>query len=294
MPFMVNRISYMDETGHPDDPVCNYVGMAGFVAPAGVWEVFSKAWQATLDNACLKEPFHMKEFAHFRGQFRGWTKADRELLSGELLRHIRETRATPVGAIVSLRDYESLTQAQQRHFADPYFVAFQTATRGATLEATGYPPSETEPISMVYSYNKEYGTNNGGRAEKMWHMVKGGWDRGNLMGSYTSSTPGELCPLQAADIFAYELSHDFERIIKCPAAPMRWGLRQILGMYAIPLPQIRFLDRRALLRFIRGSPLPDQAGVEELGSEAHEMAREQSFVTSWIIERGKFDEGFEV
>lgn len=294
MLFLVNRISYMDETGHPDDPACNYVGVAGFVAPAGVWEVFAERWQTALNNACLKEPFHMKEFAHFAGQFSGWSEPDRRLLFGTLVGYIRETRARPIAAIVSLRDYESLTPQQQSHFADPYYVAFQTATRGATLEATGYVPDETEPVAMVYSYNGEYGTNNGGKAEQMWYMVKQSWNRGNLMGSYTSSTPEDHCELQAADVFAYELSHDFERMIKASQCGMRWGLRRILGMYDIPLPQIRFLDRRALLRFVRGTPFIDQTGVQELGAEMDEMVREQAFVTRWLIERGKYEGEFEI
>jgi hypothetical protein len=293
MLFMLNRISYMDETGHADDPVCNYVGMAGFVAPAGIWEVFSERWQTTLNNACLKKPFHMKEFAHFQGEFEGWKESDRKLLLGELIKHIREINASPVAAIVSLRDYETLTPSQQSYFGDPYYLAFQTATRGAALEASGYPSEETEPIAMVYSYNEEYGTTNGGCAEQMWHMVKKHWEKGNLMGSYASSTPQLLCPLQAADVFAYELAHDFERMIKCPTSSMRWGLRQFLYMYQIPLPQIRFFERRALLRLIRNS-YPDKTGVEELGSEMDEMVREQAFMTRWMIERGKYDEEFEV
>src|SRR5437588_12986997 len=75
--FMVNDLnlaSYMDETGHPDDPNLEYVGMAGFVASAGAWEVFEDAWHDLMRNAHLSEPFHMKEYAHSEGQFKPWKR----------------------------------------------------------------------------------------------------------------------------------------------------------------------------------------------------------------------------
>lgn len=291
MLFMVNRVSYMDETGHPDDPVCNYVGMAGFVAPAGTWEVFSGEWQHTLNNAGLKQPFHMKEFAHFQGQFKGWSENDRKLLLGELIRHIRNTKAMPVGAIVSLRDYESLTPSQQASFRDPYYLAFQTASRGATIEALFDEPQEK--VAMVYSYNEEYGTDNGGRAEKLWHQMKQTWEHGHLMGAYASDTPANLCPLQAADLFAYELSHDFERMISAPKAGMRWGLKQVLRMYPLPLAQIRYLDRLEMLRIIKHN-FPDKTGVEEIIDESQQLQSAQRRIYEWIAVRGEYEPPFEV
>lgn len=295
MLLVVNRVSYMDETGHADDPSINYVGMGGFVAPAGNWEVLSAEWQTTLNNAGLKQPFHMKEFAHSVKQFASWkgNETDRKRLYGQLIKHIRDAKPMPVGAIVSLRDYASLTDAQQKSFRDPYYLAFQTATRGAALEAFAEPDGET--VAMVYSYNGEYGTNNGGGAEQLWHHMKRIWEHGNLMGSYASSTPEELCPLQAADVFAYELSHDFERMITCPTASMRWGLKQILRLYPIPLAQIRFLDRREMLRIIRSNGnYPDKTGVEELGVEIDEINSAQRRMFEWVTTRGEYEPPFEV
>src|SRR5205085_2281695 len=72
----LNLTSYMDETGHPDDPNLEYVGMAGFVAPFGAWEVFEAGWDDLMRNAGLKKPFHMKEFAHSEGQFEPWKERE--------------------------------------------------------------------------------------------------------------------------------------------------------------------------------------------------------------------------
>ncbi|MGH9493461.1 MAG: hypothetical protein ACRD3B_00585, partial [Candidatus Sulfotelmatobacter sp.] len=106
------------------------------------------------------------------------------------------------------------------------------------------------------------------------------------MGTYASGTPADLCPLQAADIFAYELSHEFESRRKRPDADMRWGLRQIIGMYRIPSPQIRLLDRKELLRTIKESNFPDQTGVNELDDSQERSAHDN--MMRWLLQRGQF------
>jgi hypothetical protein len=64
--------SFMDETGHSDDPNFHFAGMAGFIAPAELWYTVGQYWQTVLKMFSLKEPFHMKDFAHSQGQFKDW------------------------------------------------------------------------------------------------------------------------------------------------------------------------------------------------------------------------------
>jgi len=287
-----NFTSYMDETGHPDDPKLEYVGMAGFVAPFAAWEIFEESWSDLLRNAGLSEPFHMKDFAHSQGQFKSWKGKEelRRAFLGRAVNLIVETGATPLGAIVSVSGFKSLTAAQQCCYVSPYYIAFQDCTHGAGIEAMYEAPEET--VAMVYSYQSEYGTNNGGHAEQLWHAIKKLRDIGNRMGSYASSTPEALCPLQAADLFAYELSHEFENRIKRPNDAMRWGLRQIVGMYKIPSPRIRLYDRKELLRVVRDSRFPDQTGVEEVANDHVRSAHEH--MMKWLMERGQFTADYSV
>ena len=49
--LMLMLTSYMDETGHSDDPNFHFAGMAGFVAPMETWVQFGEVWQAVLDDA---------------------------------------------------------------------------------------------------------------------------------------------------------------------------------------------------------------------------------------------------
>ena len=286
MASVLNLTSYMDETGHPDDPNLEYVGMAGFVAPFGAWEVFESAWEDLMRNAGLSEPFHMKDFAHSVGQFKPWKGKEeiRRAFFGWAMNLIVETRATPIGAIVSLSGFRSLTESQRSSYLSPYYIGFQNVTRGAAIEAMF--EEHEEKVAMVYAYQSEYGTNNGGRAEQLWHAIRKHTDFGSRMGSYASATPAELSPLQAADIFAYELSHEFESRVKRTNADVRWGLRQIFGMYRIPSPQIRLLDRKELLRTIKESHFPDQTGVAELDDNQEQSAHES--MMKWFLERGQF------
>ena len=52
---------------------------------------------------------------------------------GKLLSAIKRTRATPVGGIVSIDAFHTLTQSQQVSFVNPYYVVFQICTRYAAV-----------------------------------------------------------------------------------------------------------------------------------------------------------------
>jgi len=263
----------MDETGHSDDPNFHFSGMAGFVAPADQWKIFEPRWQAILDRFGLKEPFHMKDFAHFQGQFKkGWkdNEAKRRDLFGQLLREILGLKPIPVGAIVSVEAFNGLTKCQQDSFKNPYHVTFQICTKGAAVLAAFL---DNEKVAMVYSYNQEFGAipskdtysvDQAGDAEKLWHTMQQITDHGKWMGSYASSTPAEMVPLQAADVFAYELAKEFENILVHPKLEMRWGLQQILTLVPLPTALIRILDRKELLRLVKEANFPCRTGIEEV------------------------------
>src|SRR5947209_15066513 len=100
---MLNLTAYMDETGHSGDTA--YVGMAGLVAPAAARKRFTRDWNAVLNRAGIKF-FHMREFAHSRGQFKSWKNksTDRDALYGKLFAIIKDTKPIMFGAIVSIAD----------------------------------------------------------------------------------------------------------------------------------------------------------------------------------------------
>jgi hypothetical protein len=293
--FMARNLTlYADESGHADDPLLYYAGMAGFVAEAGAWEVFEGEWKELLRIAGVNE-LHMRHFVHSEGEFTKWKgkehEPERQMFLGRAIEIIKNARPVPIGAVVSLRDFESLTESQRISFLDPYYVAFQACTSGAALQAI-YEDKD-ERVAMVYSYNKEFGTgrpgevysvDQAGRAEQLWHAMKRSHGRHCArMGSYGSSTPREMMPLQAADLLAYELCHEFENQLKRPDLGMRWPLRQMLGLLKVPIPLLILYDRKELLHRVKGSHFPDQTGVEEV-PESHILDSLRS-ATQWMMER---------
>ena len=281
--------AYLDESGHVNDPNLNFVGMAGFVAPANNWGTFAPKWHSILEEAGFQEPFHMKEFAHSRGQFAKFKGNEllRRSFFGKLLSAIKRTRATPVGGIVSIDAFRTLTQSQQVSFVDPYYVVFQICTRYAALKADA-----DERVDMVYSQNAEFGTvsnttrpgNEPGRGKRQWSEMKNDQRYKCRLRSYSAASPKDLPELQAADLFAYELLHEFENRIARPNDDMRHGLHEILCMQAIPVPRIDLLDRKELLYLVKRSRFKDQTGVEE-ADEMVSLSAKQAMV-KWMQERG--------
>ncbi len=286
-------VSYMDETGHFDDPASNYIGMAGFAGPEQLWEPFGKLWQVTIgsDPFRLTKPFHMRDFAHRRGEFEGWSEEKRKALYGKLIEIILLIQPVPIGAVISIDDFKSLTPQQQSNFKSPYHFAFQTCTRGAAL--LGRAPDE---IRMVYSENIEYGAMESspdagarqlGNADLLWRSIKKLTLFGQWMHSCSFSTPAKTVQLQAADLFAYELYKEFENQQKRPNDPMRWGLKQILTLASPDHAFIRLFDRKELLRTIIEAGHPYQQGFEEVGDIDVQMKAAQKARADWITERGK-------
>jgi hypothetical protein len=251
--FMLGLSAYFDESGDADDPECHFVGMAGLIAPSEAWEKFDGKWQAILDEHCGGKPFHAKDFAYQSEPFKGWDKGKREKFLCDLVRTIQESGSRPFGAVVSLDAYKTICQGIphiKKAVIDPYYICFQDVTRAAAVSLIGYGIDHmndvkrweqfenTEKVAMVYPHQTRLGAISSkpgtapqsmGRAESLWYAIKGGNPQfGRWMGSYASGSPNELTFLQAADLIAYELTHEYENRMKRPKDDMRWGLAQIL------------------------------------------------------------------
>ena len=243
---MLGLTAYFDESGDADDPRSRFVGLAGLCAPEAAWSTFHEKWQAILDDQCEGEWFHMELFAHRQGTFAGWDEPRRKKLLGALVKTIAETNARPFGAVVALDAYEYLAgifPGVEEFLGEPYHLCFQDVTRAAAIQAMefSWPFTEgVEQVAMVYARQEHYGAITSetgtpreqmGRAERLWYAIRDFNPHfGQWMGSYASGSPKDLTFLQAADLFAYELTHEFENRAnpKRVADGMRWALAQLL------------------------------------------------------------------
>ena len=101
---------------------------------------------------------------------------------------------------------------------------------------------------MVYAHQPER-SNGLANTGKLWDALR----EANrivalFMQSYISDTPQDCTPLQAADLWAYELGHHFERI-RPSAREARWPFRQFVGLglnYGFTHDFISYHDKHGL------------------------------------------------
>jgi hypothetical protein len=289
-------ISYMDEAGHFDSPTSLYVGMAGFVAEEDRWNSLVDVWQKLMSKSRLTRPFHMKDFAHRKGEFKGWSEHNRQFLLGILLDVIQTIKPIPVASIVSISDFRSLTPTQQSMLRSPYHICLQTCTHGSTVLSDLRPENN---VRMVFAENVEYGAvqsssdahdRQQGNAARLWNAIKAKTIYGPLMDSCVFGSPAEMPGLQVADIFAYELRKEFEAQQLRPDAPMRWAMREILRLADADYAMIRLFNREELLRLILESGIPDKTGTEEVPDVDRQLFCAQRERAEWIRSRtAEFD-----
>ena len=222
-------ISYADETGHSKDPNKEVVGIGALLASLEKWAIFDAEWKRVLREHNVAEPFHMKDFSAFKSQFASadWSEHNRRRLLGELMSVIEAADVVPIGAVVFIKDFHSLSAAQQQQLVDPYFVAFQFVTYNLGMAAglLNFPPI---PAKMIYARQSEYS----GRARDLWRVFKAANPLvGMSMGSYEEGDPTHQSPLQAADLWAYELGRHFQYVLP-QRKPWRWAMKKLvyLGM----------------------------------------------------------------
>jgi hypothetical protein len=163
---MLGLTAYFDESGHSEDEKCRFVGMGGLCAPCDAWTEFDGKWQAILDEHCEGKPFHATVFANQQKPFDGWKEEKRRKFFGSLVRAIKESKARPFGAVVSLDAYEFICQgipAFKQALLDPYYLCFQDVTRAAAVSLISYSIDhhedwkefeENEKVAMVYAYRQ--------------------------------------------------------------------------------------------------------------------------------------------
>ncbi|HEY2962549.1 MAG TPA: DUF3800 domain-containing protein [Pyrinomonadaceae bacterium] len=256
---MVMLSAYMDETGHSKDERQRFNGMAGLLAPAEKWIEFEDNWNRTLTSKEFHLPyFHMREFEGRHpdtgkpvGRFRGWTKEKRERLYSKLMRHIANAHALPYGAVIAMEDWRSLSEAQQKALHDdPYFLAYRSVIALSTsfLEFKRAPPNVQ--VAFMFSDQVEFKY----RALQLYDEIY----KTGMFIKRSAKRPAfedmrNYAPLQAADIVAYEMYKEYDRIKYRPNDKPRWGHdrleemsnkhgSQLIGMFYSRAKLVQYAD----------------------------------------------------
>jgi hypothetical protein len=90
----------------------------------------------------------------------------------------------------------------------------------------------------------------------------------------------DVCALQAADLFAYEITHEFENRLKRPHFDMRWGLRKLLSKEENQA-LIKFIDSQEMLEILMNSNLIDECQEVRLASSITQLERKMDMSDRW-------------
>jgi hypothetical protein len=208
----------IDDSG--SEPQSRIFVLAGFAASANAWANFAVDWRAALDEPPKLEYFKMTEAANFGGQFardKGWDEAKRDDRLISLTRIINKHACLLIHAAVRNDHFEKYIKsipAPERTLAidSPYVLMF---TQIILAMATGGDQvGIRDACDFIFdeqgAFSKE--------ALAFWPKLKALLDispRSDL-GKFVGSPPifrddKTFLPLQAADLYAWQIRQHFSR-----------------------------------------------------------------------------------
>lgn len=189
--------AFADESGHSQDAHCTHIGIAAILLTSEGSKCLSARWSELLSAADVPH-FHMKEFAHSVGPFKGWTEKRRRELLGPLLDAIVEAGPSIFGAVMPLSEWRALAPDQQALFIDPWFPCLQEC---AYLSAAHGSTVGQAIVDFTFSRQDDFQ----GRAANLWPIMTERSSPFDSLGTFKfEDMRNEPC-LQAADLATYEI-----------------------------------------------------------------------------------------
>lgn len=189
--------AYFDDSGKWEDPTETAVVVAGVIADVAQWEIFDRKWNTVLNRFNVSE-LHMREFAHFRGEYKAWSEGARQEFIGQLLELAESYVRKPIGALLPKEQFEELPpHLKENWLGDPYIVCLWD-TIGMSLDAAA--ELYNQDLEIICDVQPKLQ----GKGKRVYQACETYLlNRRRLQGfSFASS---KQCPgLQLADLIAYE------------------------------------------------------------------------------------------
>jgi hypothetical protein len=204
--------AYFDDSGtHPKSDVIVWAGLFGNQYQ---WESFDRIWNDLLDSPCPnKDPikkFHTVECRFREGEFAYWSRTEQDYLIDQLASAVVRTLLSGIAIVVNRRDYDEVVTGDLRTIygdaeafcASLFYVRIQELV-------SRIAPQETE---MAFVIDRR--ENRMAQHQAAYDIVAEENKRNNILMnverkiellSLTFASSKKFLPLQAADLFAYEV-----------------------------------------------------------------------------------------
>lgn len=185
--------------------------IAAFINGADQWADFSDRWARRLRRHPAIDYFKMSEAESLRGQFEGWSEADRDEKVLKLARVINESRPWSVHCSVSREQYERiLAPVAPYNLQNPYFVCFWGVMHAAADYHRALGIGGVPPVDFVF--DEQGGLGHDAALWYQWSKEQQEPEIRNLMGATPIFRDDKLVvPLQAADMLAWHLRRHHEK-----------------------------------------------------------------------------------
>lgn len=212
--------AYLDESGTDADSTAFAVG--GLLAPCHQWLRLATSWERVLLAEGIGS-FHASDCANGGGEFRGWDIPRREHLFVRLVNIIKRYVGFRCWTVVVMDDYRNSRLGGDEKEQMPFGICALGCAAQLRLHAIRM---SAKPL-IPYTFDRGgYGS---GRLfdafRKMSDKQRG---RGYQMGTLQIGERKRLMPLQAADLWCYELYRSFADQLSKTQIPPRKSYLELL------------------------------------------------------------------
>jgi len=206
--------AYVDESGRHDKTNGNrytHLGVGGALAELGDWKRLSRSWRRSLDDEGLCQ-FHMVDFEHGKGEFKGWSQERRYEFLNRLLTIIMDNRIVAcVGVAINA------PQAQKgRLWFPPIYKSCVKGLAIRIIREVDRMSKRRRRVHIVFAQHQEI---------RLGDLAVY-FDAVNRAAPYrvtvSTGNPRTVIPLQVADLVIYETLRASNT-----ASPTRYPLRYL-------------------------------------------------------------------
>jgi hypothetical protein len=211
--------AFLDESGtHSGSRV---ITIAGYVISPENLAILELEWRAVLAKYGMGE-LHMKEFVPPHGRYSHWSVGEKRSLIESLVELIHEFTSVGVGAAIEMTHFVAKTHAFA-HSKSPDLVKspYQWCLRYCMVQAAAW--ADDAKRAGVINYTADAGCVNAGRIQTHYALACESEDTrrkfrlGSLVFANSNTHPG----LQCADLLAYEMYKEADRLLSGAARPQR-------------------------------------------------------------------------